>query len=210
MKNMRFILFGAIALTLSVTSCIEHEVIPAPVPTVDKYCHFEGLINGISTEFTENVSGYYCSGTKAKYILPAPAFSSAVYYSEMLSPTYPVSIRIGLGSLQWDAALSAEPSLSTFNDFHMNNTTPAYSNSAANGFEVAYKDGSGLLWTSKQTSPNFQDVTLSAIKQGSDATGDYSRYVCTFNCYVYRQDPVTLAWDSIRIQNAELKGFFKR
>jgi hypothetical protein len=128
----------------------------------------------------------------------------------MLSPTYPVSIKIGLGSLQWDAALSNEPSLATFNDFHMNNTTPAYSNGGASGFEVTYKDGAGLLWTSKQNSPNFQDVTLSAIKQGTDATGDYSRYVCTFNCYVYHQNPTTLAWDSIRFQNAELKGFFKR
>jgi hypothetical protein len=210
MKNMRFILFGSIALSLGLSSCIEHEVIPAPEPVVDKYCHFEGLINGINTEFTENVNGYYCSGTKAKYILPAPAFSSAVYYSEMISPAYPVSIRIGLGSLQWDAALAAEPSLSSFNDFHMNNTTPPYSNSGAAGFEVAYKDGSGLLWTSKQNSVNFQDVTFSSIKQGSDATGNYSRYVCTFNCYVYRQDPITLVLDSIRIQNAEMIGFFKR
>ena len=210
MKKTKFAIAGIVALTLGLGSCIEHEVIPAPEPTVDLSCHFQGVINGTNAEFTENVLGYSCTSTKAKIILPAPSFSSAVYYSEMSSTQTPVSIKIGLGSVFWDASVAAEPTLTLFNNFHLNNTTPVFSNGAASGFEVTYRDASGTIWVSKQNSVNFQDVTFSGIKQESDASGDYSKFTCDFDCYVYHQDAVTLLWDSLPIQNAELIGWFKR
>jgi hypothetical protein len=210
MKNIKLsiaiILFAAVGLS----SCIDHEVIPAPIPMVELDCHFQGTINGTNVEFTENVLGYYCNAEKAKILLPPPNYSSAVYYSEILSAQTPVSIKVGLGSVMWDASTTSDPTLTLFNNFHINNTLPVFSNSGTTGFEVTYRDGLGKTWVSDENSVNYQDVIFSNIVQESDSSGDYSKFVCDFDCYVYRINDVTLLLDSLRIQAAEFEGWFKR
>lgn len=207
---MKFTIAAFVALTFGLNSCIEHEVIPAPVPMVDLSCHFQGTVNGTDIELTENVVGYYCNTSKAKILLPPPSLSSAVYYSEILSAQTPLSIKVGLGSVMWDMSTASDPTLALFNTFHNTTTTPTYSNSGATGFEVTYKDAMGTSWKSKETSTNFQDVTISDISQESDVDGDYSKFTCNFECYVYHTDPITLVEDSLKIQAAEFKGWFKR
>jgi hypothetical protein len=201
-KGILFI--GTIALILG--SCIKHEVIPAPVPTVDLNAHFIGTIGGATVELTENVLGYANSSEKAKIILPPPSFSSAVYYSEMSSAVTATSVKIGLGSINWDASLEIDPPLSSFNAFFLANDNPNYSNFGSNGFEVTYRDGFGSEWKSLETSVNFQDVSFSGISQDSDSTGDYSLFTCYFDCHVYNFD----FSDSIKIQDAVYQGWFKR
>lgn len=198
------LIIGSFALMLA--SCIKHEVIPAPVPTVDLYAHFVGTVEGTTLELTENVLGYACSSEKAKIILPPPAFSSAVYYSEMSSAVTATSIKIGLGSINWDAALEIDPPLSSFNNFFIANDNPNYSDNGMAGFEVTYRDGFGAEWVSSETSVNFQDVNFSGIIQESDSSGDYSLFTCYFDCYVYNFG----ATDSIQITDAVFQGWFKR
>lgn len=210
MKNLKFGVAGVFTVILGLSSCIEHEVIPAPEPTVDLFCHFQGTINGTNVELTQNVLGYAIENTKAKILLPPPSLSSAVYFSEILSSQTSVAIKVGLGSVTWDASTSNEPTLALFNAFHMNTLTPTYSTSGNSGFEVSYRDGLGKTWVSRQNSVNAQTVTFSNILQESDASGDYSKFDCDFACYVYRIDPVTLLEDSVRIQAAKFKGWFKR
>lgn len=210
MKNIKIGLVAAMMIILGMSSCIDHEVIPAPEPSVDLFCQFTGTINSTNVTFTQNIDGYALTTTKAKILLPPPSLSSAVYYSEILSSSLTPSIKLGLGSVTWDASTANEPTLTLFNNFHMNALTPAYSNSGTNGFEVTYKDGLGKTWVSQDNSVNFQNVTFSNILQESDASGDYSKFTCDFNCYVYRQDAITLLWDSLPIQNAQFKGWFKR
>lgn len=210
MKNIKIGIVTAMTIVLGMSSCIDHEVIPAPEPSVDLFCQFTGTINNTNVTFTQNVTGYYLNTTKAKILLPPPSLSSAVYYSEILSASAAPSIKLGLGSVTWDASTTNEPTLTLFNNFHMNALTPTYSNNGTSGFEVTYKDGLGKIWVSHDNSVNFQDVTFSSILQESDASGDYSKFTCDFNCYVYRQDAVTLLWDSLPIQNAKYKGWFKR
>ena len=61
MKTLKiFSLF--LALSLIFSSCIEHEVIPAPVNTVDLNAAFIGFVNGTQVEFTQNVNGYGAVG----------------------------------------------------------------------------------------------------------------------------------------------------
>lgn len=211
MKNIKPGIFAVVLLTIGLSSCIEHEVIPAPEPTVDlQIAEFEGTINGTYVHLTENVSGYYVSTEKAKILLPPPQLSSAVYFSEILSAESPVSIKIGLGSVMWDASTTSDPTLTQYNNFLMNTLTPVFALDGNNGFEVRYKDGLGVVWVSNQASVNFQDVIFSDIKQESDASGDYSQFTCDFECYVYHTDPVTLELDSVRIQASEYKAWFKR
>lgn len=195
---------GTFALILG--SCIKHEIIPAPVPTVDLESHFIGTIGGATVELTENVLGYANTSEKAKIILPPPSFSSAVYYSEMASAVTATSIKVGMGSINWDASLEIDPPLTSFNAFFVANDNPNYSNNGTNGFEVTYRDGFGQEWKSNDASTNFQDVSFVGIVQESDSTGDYSKFTCYFECYVYNFNLT----DSIKIQDAVYQGWFKR
>jgi len=204
MKKTAFLfLFGSVFLA----GCPEHEIIPAPTPKVDLSAHFTGKINGTDTEITQNVEGYFLETTKAKIILPSPQPSSAVYYADFKSDQSLVSIKIALGSIQWDASLAGDPALTQFNDFFNATLTPSYSTAAAAGFEVTYRDGFGNVWTSKQADPP-QNVLFSNIVQESDNLGDYSKFTCSFDCTLYRTvGPDTF---TLPIQNAVFKGWFER
>jgi hypothetical protein len=191
-------------------SCIEHEVIPPPIPQVELDCYFDGLINNVPLTLTQNVGGVIGSAAKAQNLMPPPTFSSERYFFTMSSNQTPRSITIGLGSVYWDGAVETQPTVSQFNNFHKNTLTPNFSNGALAGFEVKYIDVLGNEWFSDEASTNFQDVTFSNVKQEADASGEYSLFNCTFDCYVYRTDPVTLAVDSMRVQGTDFQGWFKR
>lgn len=210
MKNRKNHFFGLLILACSLGSCIEHEVIPPPEVKVELDCYFDGLLNNVPLTLTENVDGNYGFSDKAQNILPAPDFSNERYYFTMTSDQSPRAITIGLGSIYWDGAIDLSPTTTQFNTFMANTLLPPFSDGAFAGFEVRYIDVNGLEWVSHENSTNFQDVTFTYTKQESDNSGDYSKFVCDFDCYVYKQDPVTLAWDSLRIQATEFKGWFKR
>lgn len=211
-KVIALFVFGSVFLA----GCPKHEIIPAPTPKVELESSFIGTINGSQVELTQNVDGYYLDATKTKYILPSPTPSKAAYYANMKSSNGLVSIRVGLGSIDFDGSASSDPSLSVFNSFFSTNTTPVYSDQAVSGFEVVYRDGSGNVWTSDETQSG-QNVIFTGIVQESDGSGDYSKFTCTFNCTVYRDTPDLSTPDpndfitlSLPIQNGILKGWFKR
>ncbi len=211
--KIKFITFTIITL-FTVISCIKHEVIPAPTPKVTLTSKFSGIVNGIPVEINEGVSGYTCVPTQDKNLLTSPILSSAIFYAEMFSTSEKKAFRIGLGKAFWDASVSSEPSLDVFNEFFItpSNVLPTYKDDCAQGFNVRYTDASGTIYTSRDSSTQFQNVKFTNISQESDPTGDYSKFICTFNCYVYYSSgpnpPVGL--DSIKIQNGQLKGWFKK
>ncbi len=203
-------IIGVLGLTIS--SCIKHEVIPAPTPKVDLYCYFAGNIGGDSTEFTQNVDYEGVSGINYEDNF---GVATTKYYFTM-SPTGASLEAIGvmLGSISWSIASGASsPSLGVFNNFFIQNDQPVYTDGADNGFMVMYTDVQGRLWTSREGVVNPQDVLFTDIRQDSDEEGDYSMFRCDFNCHVYRDyfdefgDPQT---DSIKIQNGLIQGWFER
>lgn len=202
--------FGLVGLMTS--ACIKHEVIPPPTPTVDLEAHFIGDIQGTPLELTENVNGYSLESTQTKVLTPAPDLSSATYFAKMGSTTLIESIQIGHGSVMWNSSSSNVPSLEQFNNFHLNTLLPQYSTTAITGFEVVYKDPQNRTWTSDENSVNVQNVEFLADKsiQESDDEGDYAKFVCEFNCYVYHYDTDLMQMDSLHITNAVFKGWFKR
>lgn len=211
-KIIPLFVFGSVFLA----GCPKHEIIPAPTPKVELESSFIGLVNGSQLELTQNVDGYYLDATKTKFIQPSPTPSLATYYANMKSSNTLVSIRVSLGSIQFDGSANSDPSLSVFNNFFTTTTTPVYSANAMNGFEVVYRDGSGNVWTSDPAATP-QDVVFTGIVQESDGSGDYSKFTCTFNCNVYRDVPDTSTPNpndsitiSLPIQNGVLKGWFKR
>lgn len=210
MKKIAFVfLFGSLFLA----GCPEHDVIPSPTPKAELESHFEGVINGVDVEFTENVDGYYLDATKLKVIAPSPTPSTAVYYSQMRSGTTSTAILIALGSISWDASLTDDPTKALFNDFFNasdDSPAPTYSLGGAAGFDVVYTDASGNAWHTKDTDQGT--VEFSAVSQESDDTGDYSKFICSFSCTVYRTVNVsgTDVEYSQEISNAVFKGWFKR
>jgi len=209
-KAVYLLVFGSVFLA----GCPKHEIIPAPKPKVELEGHFIGNVNGSNVEYTQDVSGFTMEASGVKLILPPPQLSRAVYTAEMKTSENLISVKIGLGSVQWDGFTSSSPTSSQFNSFFTDaaNLTPTYSTAASAGFEVTYRDGSGNIWTSDQTDPGT--VTFSNISQESDGTGDYSKFVCSFSCTVHRmqinpspQPPTPL---SLTISNAVFTGWFKR
>lgn len=210
-KSVFLVVLGSAFLA----GCPKHEIIPAPTPEVELQSHLMGTINGTNVEFTQNVNGYGLDATKTKIILSSPQPSSAVYYSDMKSTESLVSVRIGLGSIQWDAAVSSDPTVGQFNSFFTNaaNAQPPYSTNAATGFEVVYRDGSGNIWTSDQ-SDTGNTCVFSNIVQESDGSGDYSKFKCTFSCTVHRlqinPSPAPPTPLSLQLSNMVFEGWFKR
>lgn len=199
---------------LSFYSCIKHEIVPAPTTTIFLTSKFTGVLDGISTEFSDSKDGYTCVTSQDKNLLTTPVLSSAIFYSKIASTSVKSSIRIGLGKLYWDAGVSAEPTLTMFQDFFNSaeNILPPFKDDCSSGFNVQYVDENGTVFTSRDTSSQFQNVKFTNIKQESDASGDYSKFVCTFNCYVYYSSgpPAANGVDSVKIQNGQLKGWFKK
>lgn len=199
---------------LMIFSCIDHEVIPAPTPTVELISKFTGTINGTLTEFNEGVDGYTCSVPNETNLLSPPAQSSEIFCSEISSTTANPSIKIRLGKINWTGAAQTDLPLSSFNSFftQTSNILPQYKDDCTNGINIVYRDQNGTIYTSDENSVNFQDATFSNITQESDASGDYSKFVCTFNCYVYYSSGPSPApgLDSVRIQNGQFKGWFRK
>lgn len=200
------ILLPTSILALMLGSCIKHEVIPAPEHKANLKAYFNGNVNNSQTEFTENVVGYYGSPDKTQDIQPAGSTSSEVYLFTMRSDQATSSIQVGMGSLTWDQANASGPALDAFNNFFNTNTSPSYSDGGTNGFFVTYKDNTGTLWTSSENSVNSQTVVFTNVSQESDPNGDYSKFTCNFSCWAYN----AAHDDSIHIQNAQLKGWFRR
>lgn len=199
------------------TGCPKHEVIPAPIEEVSLSAEFSGTISGATVYLKQGVQGYNLDANKTKVINPAPQPSSAIYYADMKSGSSLVSVRVHLGSVLFDAATSSDqnPSLeqlNTFLDAYETPNTPTYSDGGVAGFAVTYRDAAGKVWTSDETF-GPQDVEFSSFVQESDASGDYFKFTCTFNCEVFRteldvnQNPITY---QLSIQDAVLKGWFKR
>ncbi len=209
MKYSKLLLICSGALLLF--SCNKHEVVPAPVPKVDLYCHFEGKINNTFIELTQNVDGYDCVSTKLKTIQPSGSQSYAIYYSTMRSESYSPYVKLALGNLYYDATLSNDPPLAQFNQFFggLSNIDPPYTMDAQDGFMVEYRDAQGNIWNSVDTTNALpQDVHFTSVRQESDASGDYIKFICEFNCYVYRFNGTTT--DSLLIKDAHYEGWYRR
>lgn len=216
MKRSNLLFVAIIGLTMG--SCIDHEVIPAPEQMVDLKASFEGNIGGQYTQFTEFVGGY--EGVSDIAIQSAGGTSNAQYTFGLISSQNSAMVRIGLGSISWSSVLGTyRPELTPFNDFFLANTDPLFSDNALNGFEVVYRTQNDSIFVSRENSAFLQSVEFvpTSIIQGSDSSGDYSKFICTFSCIVYNDwidmsggAPGVPMTDEILITNATYEGWFKR
>jgi hypothetical protein len=198
-------------VVLFMSSCIEHEVIPPPVNTVDLNCYFVGFVNGTQVEFTQNVQGYGAEVVNFEDINPSPTPSHKTYGTKIKSFYYPQAIRLKYGTLDWDAAANSQPTVSMFNDYHKDATLSpvSFSDNGLAGIEIEYIDNNGVSWISRESDPG-QEATFNILSQASDNTGDYSLFECDFSCKVWRINPQTNLDESLDITNAKFTSWFKR
>ena len=198
-------------IVLFTTSCIEHEVIPPPVNTVDLNCYFVGFVNGTQVEFTQNVQGYGADVVNYEDINPSPTLSHQTYGSKIKSFYYDQAIQLKFGTLDWDASANSEPTVAMFNDYHSTNSgIPInFSDNGLAGIEVEYTDNNGVKWLSRESDPG-QEGVFTILGQASDNTGDYSLFECDFSCKVWRINPQTNQDESLDITNAKFTSWFKR
>lgn len=216
MKLTRFAFLATLLLLIS-SACIEHEIIPPPSNKVDLNSSFVGYVNGTQVELTQNVNNYLGFALDSQIVNVAPILSKVIYTSGIASTASPQSISLTFGSLEWDATGSSTPTLPMFNDFHMTNSgnpvpfkdITTLATNSINGVQVSYTDNTGKFWISRETDLG-QTANFTILKQASDGTGDYSLFEVTFSCKVWYVDPQTAVEESIQIDNAKLRGWFKR
>jgi len=210
-------LFLSFGLLLGLNSCIQHEVVPPPVNTIDLNATFVGYVNGTQIELTQNVLNFKGDADKVPYIYASPVLSKMLYRSEMRSNSDARGIRLTFGALDWDASANNEPTLTMFNDFHSSSSGIAIPfkdyatlvNTSIDGVQVEYTDQNGVVWVSREADPG-QTATFTTLNQASDNTGDYSIFSCTFSCKVWRINPQTNLDESLLITNAKLNCWFRR
>ena len=193
------------------SSCIEHEVIPAPETTVDLNAAFISFVNGTQVEFTQNVNGYGAVAMNAEDINPSPTPSHMTYGSKIKSIYNDQAIRVKFGTLDWDVSQNSYPTVSMFNDWlnTWSNTPVSFSDQGLSGIEIEYTDNLGVSWVSRESDLG-QTGTFVIKKQESDNTGDYSLFECTFSCLVWRINPQTNLDESLNIANGKITSWFKK
>ncbi|MDD2983103.1 MAG: hypothetical protein PHQ74_06915 [Crocinitomicaceae bacterium] len=226
MKITHTLLLGSM-LALGFSSCIKHEIIPAPDPRVELICSFNGLINGSPLELTQNVNGYFLEAKKSIFV-PPTGLTIATYFSEIKSAEKLIAIKISAGNMRYDGAGTDGPPPIIFNDFFKTNLTPLYTAEAVStplntgGVEVSYRDNAGNVWVTKETDNGFNKMVFSSVVQETDKTGDYSKYVANFKCRVYHTfmtvvenvaptpNDTTYDEQQFDITNGVMKGWYKR
>lgn len=199
---------------LFLTACKKEEVepqvqntepTPPPAPIIELNCHFIADINGANYEITQNVNGYNGLSLDSLYLVPSPSLSEAVYHFRMSSTSSAARIEIKHGSILFDYATTSSPTLNQFNNFFANDTIPSYSSDGISGFEVVFTDNLGAEWKSNPTSVNPQTVQMQNVLSESGSNGDFVKFDCAFNCYVYNVGYT----DSIFIDNAVIQGWYQ-
>lgn len=192
-------------------SCIKHEVIPPPKKVLNLPASFYCSKDGQTYELIKDLEGYYCYSSQAKAILPTPQLSEVIYYSALKSDNKMDYIQIGLGQLLYDANDHIDPTLDEFKTFFNANSNPVFKDNAVGGVEIIYRDASGRVWKSSETSTSPQSFTIESMQQSSDESGDYMKFTAKFNAWLYEFDPVAgTIIDTLVMQNAIYEGFFKR
>lgn len=206
---MRYLYFSFLISFLFVgNSCIDHVIIPPPVPVVEFDCSFSATIDGATYNLVEDVNGCYCESTKSKEINPSPQPSTATYNAIMKSDVQLDFIQVSLGKLNFNADVEADPTLTQFETFFNSNATPAFSEGAVAGIEIVFRDGAGNVWYSDPNSAASQSFVFTSLVQESDENGDYMKFQAEFSCTLY--DDIANPTTSIVMENAVFKSYFAR
>jgi hypothetical protein len=194
-------------LLMAFASCIKHEIVPAPKPMVDLTSSFSADTNGVAINYKTGTDGYAVTCDNYREIKSSPMLSSIVFYNTLKSDSKVDQVKLSAGHAEWDASTGNFPPLQTVTDFLSKSTPPVYSTGGMNGVEIIWKDATGVIWKTKDTSQATMPQTFSftSVTQESDETGDYFKFKASFDCYLYNSSET----DSIHLTNGIYTSYFK-
>ena len=188
-------------------SCIKHVVVPAPKVKVNLASSFSADTNGVTISYTDAADGYAVVVDNYREIKGSPQLSSIKYYNTLKSESKIAQVKFTVGSAEWDAASGNFPPLATVTAFLSTTVPPVYSAAGTHGVEIIWKDDTGVLWMTRDTSIATVPGTFAftSVTQESDETGDYFKFKTTFTCYLYNNSGT----DSVYFQNGLYTSYFK-
>lgn len=201
MKNYLLLLLGGLALT----SCVKHEVIPAPtppVPTVEFDCLFTGEVDGVSKSITDGVNGFACNQNKVIATVTGQP-TTGVWYSEIAHPSSAEKVRLSHGQMSWPEGQNL-PSTYDWRQFYLNNPSPVIADDAIGGVEFSYTDNTGTEFTTQDTSVYNSTINYTFLEADSASNGLFVKFTATINCKLYSE-----AGASKIVSGATFKGAYK-
>lgn len=201
MKNYILLFLGGLALT----SCVKHEVIPAPtppVPTVTYDCSFIGEVDGTSKSLIAGQNGFYCNENKVIATVTQQP-TTGIWFSEILHPSSAEKAKLSHGQMSWPETDNL-PSTLDWRTFYLNNPSPLIADDAIGGVEFSYTDNTGTEFTTQDTSVYNSTINYTFLEADSASNGLFIKYTATINCKVYSE-----AGASKIISGATMKGAYK-
>jgi len=194
------------------TSCVKHEVIPAPTYESSLPISFKGKVDSANFEIIEDIKGFYCETEQAKETLPSPEPSTITYYTSLKSGDVSDMIQLRMGKLRYSVNTSSKPTVDQFNEFFLDDLPQPVEikDDAEDGVVIVYRDSQGKVWKSSETTTLPQTFEISDLETDSDDNGEYMKFVARFSLSLFDDlvDPV--ASDTIEINDATFVGYFKR
>lgn len=187
-------------------SCVDHQVIPPPLPLVDLNCECEALINDSLVSYSDTCL------YDAQKVISTSGPSTARYFTRVQEETMTEGLELEMRKVEWTDDGSNTPPLTVWQTFFQSNTEPVYSTNVDDiGVVVRWTDPNGKVWVSDTMTTNnscLQAFEFQSFVQESDTTGDYMQFKAIFNGVLLNSDyGVT---DSAKcIENAVVRSAFR-
>jgi hypothetical protein len=204
MMNLKHVFITFLgALTFS--SCIEHVVIPPPVPVVELDGSFLADTFGTQISYVNGVNGFYLSASNFRQILTPPMQSNAKYFSTIQSTNLVDMFKVSIGKVNWISTDGTFPPVPQWRIYFESLTNVPFSENAENGVELEWRDSNNEVWKTSETSPNPQSFNFIEVSQESDEDGDYLKYKAVFTATFYSPDGL----ESRTLNNGYIVGYFQ-
>jgi len=191
---------------LSLNACIDHEVIPPPLPLVDLNCDCSASINDSLVSYSDS-----CHYSSEKVIVSG-GVSKAQYQTQIEDVDVVGGLELEVRSINWIDDGSNNPSLGEFKTFFIDNPTPGFSGGINhNGVVIRWTDPNGNVWISDTTSAEpvcIQNFVFNTLIQESDTLGDWMQFDADVSCKLINSDYGVV--DSVKcLTGGKIRSAFK-
>ena len=177
-------ILGVIVGIISFNSCVDHTIIPPPLPLVELECECQAYVNDSLVKYQG-----LCAYSSTKEIV-ALGPSRAQYKTKVSSDDLPGGLELEIRSMTWVDNGTNNPDLDDWKAFLIDNPTPGYSGGIEHdGVVIRWTDPNGKVWVSDTTNDAcIQTFIFNKMVQESDTTGKYMNYEASFDCKLVNSD----------------------
>jgi hypothetical protein len=204
MSKLKYFIIAFVGIT-SLFSCIDHVVIPPPLPEVDLSASFSCDTNGTQINYTKGLNGFDVLATNYREVLTPPQPSNIKYFSSIQSTSLVEYFKVSIGRDFFDAADGPFPPVDQFRVFFESFTAVPFSDNAEAGVHLEWRDANNQVWKTKANSGLPQAFNFVSVSQESDESGDYLKFSAVFTATFFSPDES----QTITLNNGLYFGYFK-